>query len=109
MSANRLATLGLACLALAMIGAVTLVTDYLLDTPATVIAGLLAAALFGTLWYIIPLAARDAPGTPAPSATTDSAGAPGRSARGFLRVDRAAQLLLVHLRAAGDLRWRASW
>ena len=53
--------LGLACLALAMIGAVTLVTDYLLDTPATVIAALLAAAPFGTLWYIIPLAARDAP------------------------------------------------
>jgi hypothetical protein len=60
-SANRLATLGLACLALAMIGAVTLVTDFLLDTLATVIAGVLAAALFGTLWYLIPLAARNAP------------------------------------------------
>jgi hypothetical protein len=53
--ANRLAIVGLTFLALAMTGAVLLVTDFIFSsTAATVTAGCLAL-LFGWLWYALPL------------------------------------------------------
>jgi hypothetical protein len=54
-TANREALVGLFLLALALVGAVLLITDFLFDgwiVPATVAA---AAALFGVLWALLPL------------------------------------------------------
>ena len=56
--ANRLAIAGLACLALAISGAVLLITSFLYgdDTAATVAA--LVAAMIGVLWFGAPLVRR---------------------------------------------------
>ena len=51
---NRLAIIGLGFLALAMTGAVVLITDVLYGTLLTVVAGVLAAAMFVGLWYLLP-------------------------------------------------------
>ena len=52
---NRIVILGLALLAIAMTGAVTLVTDYLYGTTTTAIAvGGVALSFFG-LWFLVPL------------------------------------------------------
>ena len=52
---NRIVILGLALLAIAMTGAVTLVTDFLYGTTTTAIAvGCVALSFFG-LWFLIPL------------------------------------------------------
>jgi small-conductance mechanosensitive channel len=52
---TRLAIIGLTLLALAMTGAITLVTDFLYSSTTTTIAAVLVALLFATLWYAIPL------------------------------------------------------
>ena len=57
-TANRLMIAGLGFLALAMIGAILLITDVLFDSTATVITGVAFFALFGTLWYALPLRRR---------------------------------------------------
>jgi hypothetical protein len=54
--ANRAAVLGLFFLALAMSGAVLLITHFLFGTAAAIPVGIAAAALFGTLWYLLPWA-----------------------------------------------------
>jgi Family of unknown function (DUF6328) len=54
--ANRAAVLGLGALALAMTGAVLLITDFLFGTAAAIPVGGAAALLFGSLWYVLPLA-----------------------------------------------------
>jgi hypothetical protein len=56
--ANRLAIAGLACLALAMTGAVLLVTDLLYGAIATAVTAALALALFALLWFALPLQRR---------------------------------------------------
>ena len=56
--ANRLAIAGLAFLALAMTGAVILITDYLFGTGATVITGIAAALTYLMLWLALPLRRR---------------------------------------------------
>jgi high-affinity Fe2+/Pb2+ permease len=53
--ANRLTIAGLSFLALAMIGAVMLITDVLFGTAATVVTSIAAAAMFAVLWYLLPL------------------------------------------------------
>ncbi len=55
MLSNRLAIAGLCFLALAMTGAVMLITDVLFGTAATVVFSLGAAATFVTLWGALPL------------------------------------------------------
>jgi len=55
---NRLAIVGLGFLALAMTGAIMLVTDVLFGVLLTVIATGLAATMFALLWYVLPLARR---------------------------------------------------
>jgi hypothetical protein len=57
-TANRLVLVGLGCLALAMICAVTLVTDVVFDTTTTVIVAALGVVMFGLLWYAPPLRRR---------------------------------------------------
>ena len=54
--ANRAAVLGLGALALAMTGAVLPITDFLFGTAAAIPIGAAAALLFGSLWYLLPLA-----------------------------------------------------
>ena len=56
--ANKFAIAGLGCLALAMTGAIMLVTDLLFTTVATVIASASALLAFALLWYALPLQRR---------------------------------------------------
>lgn len=56
--ANKLAIAGLGCLALAMTGAIMLVTDLLFGTVATAIASSGALLAFALLWYALPLQRR---------------------------------------------------
>jgi len=49
---------GLACLAVAMIGAVFLVVDFLFADDTAIAVGVVTACLFGALWFAIPLARR---------------------------------------------------
>jgi hypothetical protein len=53
---NRMTIAGLGFLALAMIGAVMLIADYVFSDTMTIVAGVVATLLFGTLWYALPLA-----------------------------------------------------
>lgn len=55
---NRLSIVGLGFLALAMTGAVTLITDVLFGTLATIVFGVGAAAMFVLLWGLLPLRRR---------------------------------------------------
>jgi Family of unknown function (DUF6328) len=53
--ANRLAIVGLGFLALAMTGALVLITDILYTGLATAIVGVVAILTFAWLWYVMPL------------------------------------------------------
>jgi hypothetical protein len=55
---NRFAIAGLIFLALAMLGALVLVTDYLFSTTATMVVGGLAIAAFALFWFALPLRRR---------------------------------------------------
>lgn len=56
--ANRFTIAGLTFLALAMTGAIVLITDVLFGGVVTVVTGVGAAATFATLWYLLPLRRR---------------------------------------------------
>jgi membrane-associated HD superfamily phosphohydrolase len=56
--ANRFTIAGLSFLALAMTGAIVLITDVLFGGVATVVTGVGAAAMFVALWYVLPLRRR---------------------------------------------------
>src|SRR5256885_11998901 len=56
--ANRYAIAGLACVALAMVGALLLVADVILGSPAAGIAGAIASAAALWCWYLQPLRRR---------------------------------------------------
>ena len=56
--ANRFTIVGLGFLALAMTGAIVLITDVLFGTLTTVVTGVAAASAFATLWYVLPLRRR---------------------------------------------------
>jgi hypothetical protein len=55
---NRLAIAGLGFLALAMTGAIMLITDVLFGAFATVVFSLAAALMFAVLWGLLPLRRR---------------------------------------------------
>ena len=55
---NRLAISGTAFLALAISGAVFVVTDVLFDAPSAAVVAALTAAFFGWFWYCLPLLRR---------------------------------------------------
>ncbi len=55
---NRLSIAGLAFLALAMTGAIVLITDVLFGAAVTAIFGVAAGAMFVTLWGVLPLRRR---------------------------------------------------
>ena len=54
--ANRAAVLGLGALALAMSGAILLITHFLFGPGAAIPVGIAALFLFGSLWYLLPVA-----------------------------------------------------
>lgn len=56
--ANRFTIAGLTCLALAMTGAIVLVTDVLFSTGATIVTGTAAVMVFALFWYALPLQRR---------------------------------------------------
>jgi hypothetical protein len=56
--ANRFTIAGLALLALAMTGAIVLITDVLFGGVATIVTGALTALAFAVLWYVVPLRRR---------------------------------------------------
>jgi len=56
--ANRQAVVGLTFLAVAMTGAVVLVTDVLFAPRTTISAGVLVGLAFALLWYALPLRRR---------------------------------------------------
>jgi Family of unknown function (DUF6328) len=56
--ANQFSIAGLVFLALAMTGAITLVTDYLFGTTATVVTTSLSILAFGFFWFGMPLRRR---------------------------------------------------
>lgn len=64
---NRLAIAGMTFLALAMTGAVMLITDVLFGTVATVSFSLAAAAMFVVFWGVLPLRRRLRVGQDEPS------------------------------------------
>jgi hypothetical protein len=53
--ANKFAIIGLGLLALAMSGAIMLITDVLFGATATFITSGLTFATFATFWYLLPL------------------------------------------------------
>jgi hypothetical protein len=57
-TSNRLAIAGTVFLAAAIVGVVYLVTDLIFGLVPTLVATLLAAALFAWLWYAVPLVRR---------------------------------------------------
>jgi hypothetical protein len=56
--ANRFAIIGLAFLALAMTGAILLITDVLFSTAAAIVVAALAFCVFGFFWFALPLQRR---------------------------------------------------
>jgi hypothetical protein len=55
LNSNRFAIVGLGFLAAAITGAMMLIADFVYSGVLTLIAGVLGAALFGGLWYALPL------------------------------------------------------
>ena len=56
--ANRLTIVGLTFVALAMIGVIALVTDFVFGTATMVVTTTAIALTFALLWYVLPLARR---------------------------------------------------
>ena len=54
-ASNLMSIAGLAFLALAMIGAVMLIADFIYSPTLTIVSGIVAALVFGILWYAAPL------------------------------------------------------
>jgi O-antigen/teichoic acid export membrane protein len=68
-AANIMAICGLATVSLSVSAAVLLVISYVEPGPAAVLAAAVTAAMFGSLWFLLPLARRQqAPGPAAESA-----------------------------------------
>src|SRR3954447_26225999 len=51
--ANKLAIVGLGCLALAMTGAITLITDVLFGAAATIVTSVCSILFFALFWYAL--------------------------------------------------------
>jgi Family of unknown function (DUF6328) len=58
LTSNGLSIAGIVFLALAMVGAVVLVTDVLFSTAATIACAIAAVLVFGVLWAAVPLLRR---------------------------------------------------
>lgn len=56
--ANRFTIAGLTSLALAMTGAIVLITSVLFGPPMTIVVGAVTAVTFAVFWYVVPLRRR---------------------------------------------------
>ena len=56
LASNRMAIAGLGFLAVAMVGAVMLISDYVFSEALTIVVGIVSIILFGGLWYALPVA-----------------------------------------------------
>jgi uncharacterized protein DUF6328 len=54
-AANRMAIAGLGFLAVAMIGAVMLIANYVFGDALTIVSGIVSTLLFALFWYALPL------------------------------------------------------
>jgi hypothetical protein len=63
MVANKMAIAGLAAVALAVLGAVILVTSFVEGNTPAIIIGIFIACLFAVLWFALPLARRQRAGS----------------------------------------------
>jgi len=63
LASNKMAIGGLGFLAMAMTGAVMLIADFIYSPTLTVVGGVVAAAIFGMLWYVLPLSVPHGPET----------------------------------------------
>jgi Family of unknown function (DUF6328) len=54
-ASNKMTIGGLGFLALAMVGAVMLIADFVYSPTLTIVSGIVASVVFGTLWYVLPL------------------------------------------------------
>ena len=54
-ASNKMAIGGIGFLAAAMTGAVMLIADFIYSPTLTIIGGVMAAVIFGMLWYVLPL------------------------------------------------------
>lgn len=57
-TANVMAIAGLGALALAMVGAVLLITDFLFGPTTTIVVSATAFVMFATVWYAMPISRR---------------------------------------------------
>ncbi len=57
---NYMAIAGMSCLGIGFVGILVLIADYVVGGAAPVIVGVLAAAIIVGLWFVVPLARRDA-------------------------------------------------
>jgi amino acid transporter len=55
-ASNKMSIAGLGFLALAMTGAVMLIADFIYSPTLTIVSGIVAAVVYGVLWYVLPLA-----------------------------------------------------
>ena len=55
---NQFSIIGLTFLALAMTGAIMLITDFLFGTPATILMTAVTVLVFGLFWFALPLRRR---------------------------------------------------
>ena len=58
LSSNSLTIAGLGFLAVAMVGAVMLIADFIYSPTLTIVSGVVAVALFGWFWGVLPLSTR---------------------------------------------------
>jgi amino acid transporter len=60
-ASNRMSIGGLGFLALALVGAVMLIADFIYSPTLTIVSGAVATIVFGMLWYVLPLLGARAP------------------------------------------------
>jgi Family of unknown function (DUF6328) len=58
LTSNSLAIAGLGFLAAAMVGAVMLIADFIYSPTLTIVSGVVAVALFGWFWAVLPITTR---------------------------------------------------
>ena len=97
--ANKLAIAGLAFLALAMTGAIMLITDVLFGTAATIVTSALALAMFALFWAALPLQRRVSSRRGAGLAAVGPSGA-GAGRRGARPAPRPPRALRVRCAAS---------
>lgn len=59
LTSNALTIAGLVFLALAIVGAVVLIADYVYGPAVPIVCGILGAAMFAALWFVVPIVRRN--------------------------------------------------